>query len=282
MDLHDGLLDHPKFIRAVKRGGSEAVHLWLGLRQYVAQQLSDGFVPDDMLDDVRGPEGRRRAAALQVLKDVGLVDEAPGGVMLHDFLQWSKSRDVILAKREANRLRQEKSRANPARLSRVTDAVTHASVTPLVTTPSPLHTSPHQAEESGARAHTHEGIHEPDPGSTTCPLSLLEKAESVGIIGDFVEKYSASAEQIREVCREFVSYWTIGGGMGRKHANWPKKLREHIRKTCERPGGLAPPGALEHAKNQPKRGRGGSPAALGESIPAPYHEAWKEPDWMKS
>src|SRR6478609_10669058 len=95
MDLDDKLLDHPKFVRAQKLGGGDAVWLWIGLRQYVAQQLTDGFIPADMIDDVRGPEGRRRAAALQILKDVGLVDEAPGGVMLHDFLQWSKSRDFI-------------------------------------------------------------------------------------------------------------------------------------------------------------------------------------------
>ena len=253
MDLDDGLLDHPKFIRAVKRGGSETVHLWLGLRQYVAQQLSDGFVPDDMLDEVRGPEGKRRWAALTVLLDVGLLERVAGGVRLHDFLQWSKSRDQILKQREANRLGQEKSRMR--------NAVTDAARAPLVTDPSPLHTTPHQAGEgAGAR----------DP--TICPLDLTSKAESLGIISEFSEKYRTNPAQIREKSDEFVSYWTIGGGMGRKEANWPKKLREHLRRTCEKPGGLDPPGAIEHrSRAGPKR----AGEVVQNYIPSenvPYHK----------
>ena len=276
MDLDDKLLDHPKFIRAVNRGGSEAIHLWLGLRQWVAQQLTDGFIPVDMIDHVRGPAARKRAAALQVLIEVGLVEKESSGVRLHDFLQWSKSRDRILAERERNRLRQERFRTKQD----VTNAPVTPLLTPSVTLPSPLLSTPLHSEESSA--HAREAEPDSDPKLMTCPLDLGRKADALGIVRDFVEKYSAEPEQIFSVVREFVSYWTIGGGMGRKHANWPKKLREHIRKTCERPGGLAPPGALEHAKNQPKRGRSGQPSALAEVMPAPYHEAWKEPDWMKN
>lgn len=266
MDLDDKLLDHPKFIRAVKRGGSEVVHLWLGLRQYVAQQLTDGFIPDDMVDEVRGPHGRKREQALAVLREVGLVDAAEGGVQLHDFLQWSKSRDQILKQREANRLRQAKSRDRNA----VTDTVTNADVTPSVTLPSPLLSTPHHTK--------------PDESVRVapCPLDLTSKAEALGIISEFAEKYRAEPEQIRKSADEFVSYWTIGGGMGRNEANWPKKLREHLRRTCEKPGGLEPPGAIEHAqKRRNSRGKGGAPSALaeviGDYVPSenvPYHQPW--------
>jgi hypothetical protein len=142
------------------------------------------------------------------------------------------------------------------------------------------------ADESSPRAHTHEVAKapepEPEPRLTSCPLDLSARVEKLGVLAEFCEKYRAEPEQIREVIREFVSYWTIGGGMGRSEANWPKKLREHLRRSCEKPGGLAAPGALEHATRSPKRGRGGPATALAEVLPAPYHEAWKEPDWMKS
>lgn len=280
MDIDDKLLDHPKFIRAVKRGGSDTVFLWLGLRQWVAQNLTDGFIPSDMVDEVRGPDGKRRVAALNVLKEVGLIDDADGGVMLHDYLQWSRSRDAILKQREANRLRQARSRGSHA----VTDTATHANVTPSVTLPSPHLSSPHLStpNESSARAPEVQEPQEPEPKLAICPLGLLEKAEKTGILGEFCEKYRSEAEPIREVIREFESYWTIGGGMGRKEANWMRKLREHLRRHCEKPGGLEAPGALEHAQRQPKRGRGGAPTALAEALPAPYHDAWKPPDWMKS
>jgi hypothetical protein len=81
---------------------------------------------------------------------------------------------------------------------------------------------------------------------TTCPLDLLEKAESVGIVRDFVERYGVEPEQIRAGTREFVTHWTIGGGMGRRDANWFRKLRADLKFKCETPGKLKPIGELEH------------------------------------
>lgn len=272
IELDDGILDHPKLIRAAKLGGSEAVHLWLGLRAYCAKLLTDGFVPDDMLDEVRGPKDpRKRAIALQALREVQLLDPAPSGVQLHNYLKHSKSRAVILAQREAARARQTKFRggngdgnggsnaAGNAAGNAPRNGVTNASPTPSVTIPSPLLSTPLHStpDESGARApevpkspnQFPDSPETDDPKLTICPLDLREKAESAGILRDFVDKYQAEPEQIREVIREFVSYWSIGGGVGRKHANWPRKLREHLRRACEKPGGLKPIGELEHEQH---------------------------------
>lgn len=252
MDLDDKLLAHPKFLRAAERGGSEAIHLWLGLRQFVAQNLTDGFIPTDMVKHVHGPIARKRAAALDVLVEVGLVEKRSDGLALHDFLQWSKSRAKILAERERNKLRQERFRESRT--------VSNAGVTPLVTLPSPLLSSPLHSTPGESSAHAPEVSEPPDPDEprlTICPLDLTEKAKSLGILAEFVDRYRVEPEQIREVIREFVSYWTIGGGAGRKQANWPKKLREHLRRTCEKPGGLKPIGELEHEAhggNGPSRG----------------------------
>jgi hypothetical protein len=165
ISLDDGILEHPKFIRAVKLGGSEAIHLWLGLRAYCARHLTDGFIPEDMLDEVRGPALKARKRALDALLAVGLVDPADGGVALHDYLDWSRSRDDVVSKRDAARARQAKSRATrtgqsqasatpsqrdarasdasvtpePASLSQRDARVTDASVTE----PSPLLSSPY-------------------------------------------------------------------------------------------------------------------------------------------
>lgn len=69
-----------------------------------------------------------------------------------------------------------------------------------------------------------------DSKLTICPLDLPEKAEATGIVRDFVERYGVDAEQVREQVREFVTYWTIGGGMGRQDANWPRKLRVDLKR----------------------------------------------------
>lgn len=111
LELDDQILNHPKFIRAVKLGGAETVFLWLGIRAYCGQLLTDGFVPSDMLDEVRGPlNAKKRAAALQVLVEVRLLDPCDGGFRMHDFLDWSRSKAQVLADRERARERQARSR----------------------------------------------------------------------------------------------------------------------------------------------------------------------------
>jgi hypothetical protein len=151
LQLDDRILDHPKFIRAVNLGGSEAVHLWLGLRAYCGQLLTDGLIPSDMIGEVRGPkEPRRRAAALAALKAAGLVDPDPEGVRMHDYLQWSASRDDITSRRKSARERQTRHRDKSApdeRESRVTSAlVTEPS--PIRSDPTPIHTTPEPQKAS--------------------------------------------------------------------------------------------------------------------------------------
>lgn len=90
---------------------------------------------------------------------------------------------------------------------------------------------------------------EPDPKATICPLGLVDKLDALGVVQEFVERYHVEADQIRDSLREFVSYWTIGGGQGRREFNWAKKAREHVRRACERPGGLKPIGELLHGQN---------------------------------
>lgn len=112
IELDDMILEHPKFIRAVKLAGSDTVFLWLGLRAYCARMLTDGFVPEDMIEEVRGPrEASCRARALSALREAKLVDDAEGGIRLHDYLDWAQSRDQVLAWRKANAERKARSRA---------------------------------------------------------------------------------------------------------------------------------------------------------------------------
>ena len=114
LELDDGILEHPKFVRAIKLAGSEAVHLWLGLRAYCGKHLTDGFVAEDMMDEVKGPKDpEKRAAALDALFEVGLLEKTRrAGLQMHDYLQWSKSREQVLAAREQARARKTKSRGS--------------------------------------------------------------------------------------------------------------------------------------------------------------------------
>lgn len=159
LELDDQILNHRKFVRAVRSGGSEAIHMWLGIRAYVGQNLSDGFVPSDMVDDVRGPIGKKRTLALNALADVGLVHRVEdgaligdpcercsarlanagivsGGLLMHDFTDWSRSKSQVLADRERARERQAQSRGKSHGKSRRDTTVTTGDVTRSSTTTS--------------------------------------------------------------------------------------------------------------------------------------------------
>lgn len=160
MVVDDQVLEHPKFIRAVRLGDSGAAHLWLGLRAFCAQKLTDGYIEPDMEGETRGPRGRERVKALAALRAAGLVHDAAeraacercrsaphadGGLWMHDYLQWSESRTEAQARRVSNRDRQRKHRAGSHVSNGVTDdvsRVTEALVTPPHTKPDPSHTNP--------------------------------------------------------------------------------------------------------------------------------------------
>jgi hypothetical protein len=111
MELDDQILEHPKFVRAVKLAGPDALFLWMGLRAYCSRFLTDGAIPLDMVDEVKGPKDpERRANALEALKTSNLVEDVPDGVYLHDYLDHAPSREQILAWRKANSDRKAKSR----------------------------------------------------------------------------------------------------------------------------------------------------------------------------
>lgn len=228
-----------------------------GLRDYLLRfAMEDGTLlpksqkPADDLARVLGAAGAERRMVAHAVTDLINV----GYLSYDDGRLWITRYTDAQEARSPGALRQQRYRDNHRDVTHhVTRDVTNA-VTNNVTSNRRDETRREIADESGARAHEGLPDSDPEPELTSCPLNLLEKAESVGIIRDFVEKYSVAAEQLRDCTKEFVSYWTIGGGMGRKHANWPKKLREHLRRACEKPGGLKAVGEIEHdSRTEPSR-----------------------------
>jgi hypothetical protein len=114
--VDDAMLDHPKWVRAVRFGGSHAIHLWLALATWSAKHLTDGVIPNDMVATVRGPQ-RRHSAALSALVRSELVHvDGQGTITLHDFTRYNPSRLDILSERE----RKSRNKRN----SRVANTVT--------------------------------------------------------------------------------------------------------------------------------------------------------------
>jgi hypothetical protein len=99
--MDDGMLDHPKWIRALRDGGSDALHLWLRLSAWSSRHLTDGVIPADVVDEIPGPRGAKlRAKAQQALVNALLIErQSNGDLLLHDYLEYNPSRAEVLAER---------------------------------------------------------------------------------------------------------------------------------------------------------------------------------------
>lgn len=113
---------------------------------------------------------------------------------------------------------------------------------------------------------------DPDPGpardptesdaETVVPLNLLERADEKGVFSDVVKALpGVTVEQLRYSAGEFMTYWTIGEGMGKRRRHWMAKLREHLRRAFHEKR-LKAPGEIEHeARNgSGRKARSGSMA----------------------
>jgi len=117
--IDDGILDHPKFIRAVNAAGSSAIHLWLGIMSWCKQQLTDGVIPVDVLPKVHGPPPRWRARALDALLEHKLIERVnERELRVHDFLDWNKSREQVESE---SAVRRHSAKARRDRLRRASE-----------------------------------------------------------------------------------------------------------------------------------------------------------------
>jgi hypothetical protein len=251
IELDDQILDHPKFVRAVKIGGCETVFLWLGLRAYCSKLLTDGFVPHDMLDEVRGPkDARKRKAALAALIEVVLVEECDGGVRLHDYLDWASSRDDVLRWRERARERQARSRAtsqrdNPCDSHGDDDRDNADSHTPRVrarvapTSPSPSRDLPSEDIREPAVASGTEALDStanPAPSAPSLSPGKISKSRSVmsacPVNFEPTEATVACASETgRDWRQDFVAMRDWALAKGERKVDWQAALRGWMRRA---------------------------------------------------
>ena len=151
LKLDDRLVEH----RKIRRLSDAAFRLHLTALCACAKDETDGFVTDEDISEMEhGPRLRKHVPALV---DKGLWEPVPGGWLIHDFLDYNPSHSKQVAKREANRRRQEEWRAAKAS-QRDNNVTTALSQHPDPTRPDPTRpvlsvvTSADQSQVANARA----------------------------------------------------------------------------------------------------------------------------------
>jgi hypothetical protein len=100
--LDDDMLDHPKWIRALRDGGAEALLVWTRLSLWCSKHLTDGRIPGDTVAEVaRLERSKTRARALQALVEHGLCTRhVDGAIVIHGYLERNPSKADTIAERE--------------------------------------------------------------------------------------------------------------------------------------------------------------------------------------
>lgn len=128
--LDDGFFDHPKVVQA----GRDARDLWLAAGCYSARELTDGFIPFEVLPllaakaGVRNPKGLAlRLVEARAQSAHGMFEPREGGYLIHDYLEYNPSRAQVLEEREKTRKRLEGWRAMKREKNARGNAVTNGS-----------------------------------------------------------------------------------------------------------------------------------------------------------
>lgn len=97
--------DHLWLNPKTKRAGNAALGLWVKAGSWSGYELSDGYIPRDMLPSLGSPALARR------LCDVGLWLPDGDGWLFHDWSDFNPTRAEAEARREANAKRLTRWRA---------------------------------------------------------------------------------------------------------------------------------------------------------------------------
>lgn len=114
--LDDGFDTHPK----VRKAGNAAVGLFVRLGVHATRHLTEGHLDGDIVRQYGTEPNVRKLVTVGMLHGAGhtcprCVQPAEGDYVIHDYLDYNKSRAQIEAAREAARKRQNRGRENARR-----------------------------------------------------------------------------------------------------------------------------------------------------------------------
>ena len=180
-----------------------------------------------------------------------------GGYIIRDFTDYAETREQVESRRVA-----QNARAKRSRVSRRDSGVSHAEVTEQSRVEQSRveqrSTTSVVDEAPPARPPVVAPDHTDSDAETVIPLDLVDRAKAAGVLTQLADGLGQPVVSVEHAAREFVAYWTIGGGAGQRRRHWMRKLRQQIHESHKR-NQLTPPGAIEH-RDGSQSGRAMSPA----------------------
>lgn len=221
--IEDSMLDHPKWRKAIRCGGSWPLLAWVRLLSWCSRNLTDGLIPADLISDVVDIErARDRRKALDGLLCGGLLAlDGSGNGRLVDYLQRNPSREMVLKERE----RRANSQKNRRSMLPVTG---HEAVRepPACSVPSPSHPLPipsHPKTPTGSL------------GAAPVPVAKPKKAKPRTSVPETLEPNEATlvcesetGASVREQWAQFRDYHAQRATLS---ADWQASMRTWLRNS---------------------------------------------------
>jgi hypothetical protein len=233
--VDDGFAFHRKALRA----GNAAIGLWTRAGSWCNQQLTDGFVPSDMVE-VLGTE----AQAARLVSS-GLWLEADGGYQFHEWTEEGRNftRAQVLAKRAKEREKKANARAAKsakAQVGKGSPLGTPSGIPGDNTGDTPgesrsTHPIPSQEEQKKTTSSS------PRKRGTRIPDSFIASPEMVS----WARERTPHVDGKRET-EKFINYWSAKSGKDAVKVDWEATWRNWMLNAAERASPRASPNGEMH------------------------------------
>ncbi|MGW4484306.1 hypothetical protein ACWEOE_10760 [Amycolatopsis sp. NPDC004368] len=219
--------DNLAFHRKALKAGNTAMGLWVRAGSHCAQQLTDGFVEDEMVTTLGTTKQAER------LVTSGLWTKVEGGYQFH---QWSTegrnpTRAEVLARRSRDAERKAKQRAKiypnseDAQVSgdrpRGTPGGVPGGVTGGVQTPSPHLPSKEEKKTSSSSSRAKRGTRIPDDFAVSADMVAWAREKTPHVDG-------------RRETEKFINYWQAASGQKAVKRDWAATWRNWMLNAEER------------------------------------------------
>ena len=205
--IDDGLALHPKVMLA----GNEAMGLWVRALSYSCQQLTDGFVPNEIVSVLSGKKSAKK------LVESGLWIEKSDGYFFKDWAEYQPTREQVLGERNAAKSRMSRLRSGNVRpnIERTSGEVLEKFGDPDPTRPDPTLTK--SKDLVGAKR----ASRIPEDFSLTPEMSAWAAAHVPGM-------------DVKATTAMFKDYWLSAGGANARKLDWVKAWQVWLRKDFQR------------------------------------------------
>lgn len=230
-----------------------AFRLWVTAGCWSAEHRTDGMIQRGIPETLtRAPQGRALKSTIDELVAARLWEVTEEGWLIHDFGDWNITSEEYARKQEAGR---QGGRASGSKRQARAQALASPNTKHVLEQTESTSSSGPQAESdtdtdpvgevvakdlSGCGAPT-TSDHDDGPSrggddegrETVCPLNLAEKLPP-GMLQELADGHRVPLAAIERALSEFIAYWTIGGGAGRRRRNWPRQFRTRCQELAKR------------------------------------------------